>query len=204
MSVHLILLLIINDFKNFNNLFMEVIMKKGLLIVAALCLSLSVLPYSASATSETTDASIQIVDNISITEISSLEFGRVLNGTTGINQIYVWHNDVRGKGGVGDAVLIKGTTPTAAEYDITSSAGTFIDIEVDSATLVDPHDTIKLNNYFYCVINDGGQKACDTGDGASYTSTGLDNVKVGGRVTISNPSVAGVHVGTFDFVANYQ
>jgi hypothetical protein len=61
-----------------------------------------------------------------------------------------------------------------------------------------------LDAQFVCSINDAAHSTCDTGDGKSYTSTGLDNVKVGGQVTITNPSVAGVHVGTFDFVANYQ
>lgn len=179
-------------------------MYKTLLRTVVVALPLVMFSSNAFAATENTNANIEIVANVSITENVPLEFGQVLNGTAGANTVTIATNDGRTIAGAGDAALVTGTTPTAAEYTVTSGSGAVIDMEVDSSTLVSPHATIALDANFVCRANAGADQACDTGDGANFTSTGTDTVEVGGDVTITNPSVAGAHVGNFDFIANYQ
>ncbi|MBN1783510.1 MAG: DUF4402 domain-containing protein [Alphaproteobacteria bacterium] len=179
-------------------------MRKTTLRLSMLALGVMMFSSNVFAATENTDANIEIVANVSITENVPLEFGQVLNGTAGSNTVTVGTNDGRTIAGAGDAALVVGTAPTAAEYTVTSATGATIDMEVDTATLVSPHATIALDANFVCRANAGADQACDTGDGATFISTGSDTIEVGGDATITNPSVAGVHTGNFDFIANYQ
>ncbi|MBL0319885.1 MAG: DUF4402 domain-containing protein [Alphaproteobacteria bacterium] len=161
---------------------------------------------TAHAASITTDANVNIVIPVSITQVAEMDFGIVArpSGVTS-SVVSLGTNGSRSISG-GTGALVSGGTPAAASYNVFGTNTYLVDISVSN--LSQPGTGLTLSN-FIGKFNAGSDINIDVGDGGQATLTALsettgDLLKVGADLTVANTATAGAHVGTFDLIINYN
>ena len=155
----------------------------------------------AHAETVTTDAAVEIINAPQITEVQSLDFGKVLRPTAGTNDIRVTSAGVRSVQGGGDANLAGGTIQ-AARYTIDAVVGRTFDLE---ATLNTGSDTLSMST-FTGRYDSSAEIGADPADNASFTVTNASaDLYIGADLdNLTSATAVAVHTLTFNVDINYQ
>lgn len=142
-----------------------------------------------AATSGAVSADAEIVAPIAVTAgTNSLQFGLV--GNTAAHVVTVSTADARSS--TVPAQLVAGTTPTAADFNVTGSgAATYTITLPASVNLAGPGADLIVNNF----THDAGATPA--------LAAGLASFNVGADLTIPNAHPAGAYSGTFTVTVNY-
>ena len=170
------------------------------LVALAAGLTVSGQAFAQASDTASGDASISLIDPISVTAGDDLLFGRVVKGDTGTNTVTINETTgVRGAiGGGGNAALAGGTVGRAT-FDVTGEPNTGFSIAFGPST-----GTISLTD-----SGTGSISATLALSGTSGTTNGSGNASfgVGGTLTIDNTDSndqAGTYNGTFDVTVTYN
>lgn len=142
-----------------------------------------------AATSGAVSADAEIVAPIAVTAgTNSLQFGLV--GNTAAHVVTVSTADARSS--TVPAQLVAGTTPTAADFNVTGSgAATYTITLPASVSLTGTGPAMTVNNF----VHDAG---------ATPTLTaGADAFNVGADLTVPSGQTAGAYTGSFTVTVNY-
>lgn len=149
---------------------------------------------SLQAAEENFDATIEIIANLTIIELTPLDFGTVgkpSDGTAPTTFTLNLDNTVTPAGG--DGFAVDGTS-TAGQYQITGNN----DVNVDVEAFIDGNfgagvDLTSLN------VDGNGMTSVATLDG-----TGTTTVTVGGEVEVTDAATEGTHTADIRLTVNYQ
>ena len=149
----------------------------------------------------TTDAAVEIINAPQITEVQSLDYGKILRPTAGTNDIRVTSAGVRSVTGAGDTNLAGGTVQ-AARYTIDAVVGRTFDLE---ATLNTGSDTLSMSR-FQGRYDSGAEIGVDPADNASFTvANASSDLYIGADLdNLTSATAVAVHTLTFNVDINYQ
>ncbi|WP_164118478.1 DUF4402 domain-containing protein [Sphingorhabdus sp. Alg239-R122] len=160
--------------------------KAKFLTAGSAVLAAALVSTSANAATANADARATILEQITVTKTSDLDFGTVVVGATGGN---VALSSADGSVSCDAALVCSGTT-TAAAFDVTGTAGETVDITVDPS--------VNL------VSGGNSMTASLSGSDASLVLAGGDSFTVGGTLAVAANQAAGDYVGNFDVTVEYQ
>lgn len=174
--------------------------KKLTLLVAVVMAGTSGAAFAQATATQATTGSTRILQAISITKQSDLEFGSVVRpATAGTNTVTIdASTGGRALTGSGGAALALGTAFGRATYTVTGEGGQSFSITPDSS--------FSMNR-----AGGGGTiTASATASAASGTlsgtigSSGTANFGVGGSFDVSDTTTTGSYTGTFNVVVAYN
>lgn len=155
--------------------------------------------HYSNAAIESTDAVVEIIVPVTITENLNMQFGKVTKPTSGTNVVTISTGDTRSLTGGGDATLVSGGTERAAQYTVNATASETLSIEVEETSSI---TGLSLDN-FKGKYNGGADQDVDSGDGATVTAVASATLIVGGDLTIDNTASSGVNTLSFNLTVNY-
>ena len=168
---------------------------KFLSITASLTLALGLISAGTGFADDTAtnDVSSEIVTAITITSADPLEFGQI---AAGVGAGTVTINATTGlRSGSGVTLLVAGTTPTPATFDVTGDSGSTYAINLPSADV-----TITSTALDTMIVNAFSSNP----SGTSTLVGGVDSIAVGATLNVGAAQPAGVYVGTFDVTVDYN
>lgn len=169
--------------------------RKSLVLTGFLLVFL--LASNASATHINTSA--EVVGNITVTELTPLNFGQFTVGTGG-GLITFNAGGVISPGG--DVLLLGGDVGGVARLDTTGAgAGPPVTVNVVGTTLTSGVNTMTIVGN---CLGPGGVLGADNGP-CTFTSTGTatDDVQIGGKLTVGGSQPTGVYTGTLEVTAAF-
>lgn len=179
-------------------------MSKSLKCALALGISSIALATSATivnAATENTEASVEIVSPISITENNAMDFGFFAAPTSNQNVITLGTDDSRTKTGTGDGAFVAGGSIQAADYDISASSGATINLSVNNINASVGGTGLTLNG-FTGSYNGGADGDLDAGYSVASAGNSI-NLKVGADMTVQT-TASGSNTFTYDLNVDYQ
>lgn len=161
---------------------------KSKVAIASTILAAALASTSANAATANADATATILEQVTVTKSSDLDFGTIVVGATG-GTVDISTAGARTCG----AALVCSGAVTAAAFDITGTSGEVVDVTVDASV----------------TLNSGGNSmtAALTSSDASITLDGTaanDAFTVGGLLTVGASQAAGDYTGNFDVTVDYQ
>ncbi|MFQ5775253.1 MAG: DUF4402 domain-containing protein [Kiloniellaceae bacterium] len=154
--------------------------------------ALTVAADRAIAAQATATTNATIVTPIAISNVNSLEFGKVAAGTAS-SVVRISSAGARSLVS-GDATLVSGGTIQAASFSVTGEASTGYAITLPSSITI----SAGANNMTVNTFTDskGGTSTLD--------GTGNDTFTVGADLTVGASQAAGAYTGTFNVTVNYN
>ncbi len=157
-------------------------------IAIAALLSGAMAASPAYATSANGDASVQILQAISVTKASDLNFGKVVAAATA-STVAVGEDNSRN---CGAALTCYGAT-TAGAFNVTGTAGQTVTVSIDSPSIT---------------LSDGGSNSLaatvSTTTSSLVLTGGTGNFKVAGLLNVGANQAAGTYAGQYTVSVNYQ
>ena len=169
--------------------------KKSLVLTGFLLVFL--LAYNASATPINTSA--EVVGNITVSEVTPLNFGQFTVGTGG-GLITFNANGVISAGG--DVLLLGGEIGGVARLDTTGAgAATPVTVNVTGTTLLSGINSMTIVGN---CLGPGGVLGVDNG-ACTFNSNNVttDDVQIGGKLTVGGNQATGVYTGTLEVTAAF-
>jgi uncharacterized protein DUF4402 len=152
---------------------------------------------NASATPINTTA--EVVGNITVSEVTPLNFGQFTVGTGGG---LITYNAAGVISAGGDVILLGGEVGGVAGLDTTGAGvGPVVTVNVTGTTLTSGVNTMALvGNCF----GPGGVLGVDNG-ACTFNSNGIvsDNVQIGGKLTVVGNQPSGIYTGTLEVTAAF-
>lgn len=174
--------------------------KKLNLLVAIVMAGTSGAAFAQASATQSTTGSTRILQAISITKQSDLEFGSIVRpATAGTNTITIdATTGARALTGTGAGALAAGTNSGRATYTVTGEGGQSFSITPDS--------TFNMNR-----VGGGGTIAVNVSASAAtgalsgaIGSSGTANFGVGGNFDVADTTATGNYTGTFNVVVAYN
>ncbi len=160
--------------------------KAKLLTAGSAVMAVALVSTSANAATANADARATILDQITVTKTSDLDFGTIVVGATGGNATL---SAASGAVNCAAALVCSGTT-SAAAFSVAGTAGETVDITVDS--------TVNL------LSGTDSMTASLASSDATLVLAGGDSFTVGGTLAVGANQATGDYVGNFDVTVNYQ
>ena len=165
----------------------------------------SYIGVASAQTVSTTNASVDLLDGVSIAKTTDLDFGGVILNGSGTSVVKVATNNDRTVVS-GNVILANGLGGSAADYTITGTDGETIEINADNVQVLG--DGLTLENADFTTDYGTGEVALGTGAETFAASSSGTSVKIGGAITINEDAVPapteGTYTTTFDLNADYQ
>jgi hypothetical protein len=156
--------------------------------VAVALLSGAAIVTPAYAATGTGDATVQILQAITVTKASDLNFGKVVAASSA-STVTVGENDART---CGAALTCYGAT-TAGAFNVTGAAGETVTVAIDSPTIS---------------LTDGGSNTIaatvSTTTSSLVLTGGNGNFKVAGLLNVGANQAGGTYAGQYTVSVNYQ
>ncbi|MBB3981709.1 hypothetical protein GGR44_001356 [Sphingobium fontiphilum] len=142
----------------------------------------------AHATSATGDATVKILQAITVAKSSDLNFGKVLASSTA-STVAIAESGTRT---CGSGLSCYGTT-TAGAFNVTGSTGETVSVAIDNPTIT---------------LSDGGANAMTVALNTSTSSMtlagGTGSFKIAGTLNVGANQAAGTYAGQYSVSVNYQ
>jgi hypothetical protein len=164
-------------------------MKKIAVITGASIFSLG-LVSAATAAEITSSVSAHVLVPITITEITTMDFGTITLSSQGITTISLDTN-----GSVSGTNATSSGSPAAAVFNITGSPDEALDITIATNTtpVTTGSDTITLDTFVH-----------DAGATPTTDSSGLLTLSVGASLTTAATQAGGTYEGDYTMTVNYN
>lgn len=166
-------------------------MKKAIIALLVLLISMPVISYAAQTTLQ---ASVTIATPISITETTPLNFGKILIDTSLTNSLVAtldYNNNIT----ITDGGISSARGAQTGVVRITGDTNTSVNVSVDKTINLTSSVNSRAPSLTVILSLDHNQVTLD--------STGSADVKVKGSITIPNESSAGLYVGSYNVTAVY-
>lgn len=169
------------------------------LALAALALSAIAAPAMAqSSATQSTTASVKIVQPITLTKDADLAFGTIVKPTSGSNTVTIGTgSDTPQLGGGGDAALATSTTSRAA-FTVGGEGGQTFSISVPSSVTMTRSGGSETLSVTLTASGSSGTLSGTMGSAGSAT------FKVGGAFTVASTTVSGSYSGSFNTTVAYN
>ena len=157
--------------------------------ITAVCssvLAIALASTSAHAATASAAAKATILEQVTVTKTSDLDFGTIVVGATGGNVVL---SSANGSVNCAAALVCTGTTKAAA-FDVTGTTGQTVN--VTTAT------SVTLNN------GTNNMTATLSGSDTSIVLDGTDAFTVGGTLAVAANQASGNYVGNFNVTVAYQ
>jgi hypothetical protein len=158
-----------------------------------------ILSVAANVGATPINTSAEVVGNITVSEVTPLNFGQFTVGTGGG---LITFNAAGVISAGGDVILLGGDIGGVAGLDTTGAGvGPLVTVNVTGTTLVSGVNSMTIvGNCF----GPGGVLGVDNG-ACTFTSNGIvsDNVQIGGKLTVSGNQPSGVYAGTLEVTAAF-
>jgi hypothetical protein len=165
--------------------------------VAALLVCAALSRASAAMQSGNT-AEVTIYRAASITENSTLQFGKIIRPTAGSGTVAISTAGARSAGGTNPPGLLTSTVGNA-DFTVTGEGGTSVTIAVDGSFNMNGPNSSTLT----VTTTSTGTGAQSLGGSLGSQGNNLD-VKVGGTITVTSTQQTGLYTGTFNVTATYN
>ncbi|MGE5565654.1 MAG: DUF4402 domain-containing protein [Parcubacteria group bacterium] len=175
-------------------------MKHALKIaLAAAALSAVAAPALAqTSATQSTSATVKIVQPITLTKDADLAFGTVVKPTTGSNTVTIsTGSDTPALSGAGDAALATSTTARAA-FTVGGEGGSTFSITVPSSVTMTRSGGSETLSVTLTASGSSGTLSGSIGSAGSAT------FKVGGAFTVASTTVSGNYSGSFNTTVAYN
>ena len=168
------------------------------LIVLSSVLFVLCFAYNASATPINTSA--EVVGNITVTELTPLNFGQFTVGVLG--GVIDFDADGAAISAGGDVALIGGEIPGVARLDTTGTGiGAAVTVTVTGTLLVSGGNNMTIVGNCQ---GPGGPLGADNGNcGFISNQSATDDVQIGGKLTVGASQPVGVYNGTLEVTAAF-
>jgi hypothetical protein len=154
--------------------------------------------YNASATPITTSA--EVVGNITVTQVTALNFGQFSVGVAG--GVIDFDADAAAISASGDVLLIGGEAMGVAQLDTSGAgAGTPVTVTVTGATLTSGGNTMTVDAN--CKGPGAAPLGADNSPCGFISTGGADNVAIGGKLNVSANQPVGVYSGFIQVTAAF-
>jgi hypothetical protein len=165
--------------------------------LAALAATLVASPAFAqqATTTETAEARGVVLQSLTLTKVSDLDFGTVAGSATTAGNVVIDAN-TGGRSGTGGVTLMPGAS-SRAQFD-----GLGVDGQSVQLTLTPPVGNVLVNGTTNLAIN--SMSLDSAGFSRTIDSTGKFTVYVGGDFQIAANQKNGLYSATFDLTADYQ
>ena len=176
-------------------------MKKSIILFAAIAMTAIFTNQTmAQATVTGTTAGAKILVPITLTETGVLHFGTMYKGTGG-TCVLATDGTRSFTGGVTAAAVAPFLSN--ATYDVTGAVNTTYAITLPASVTVTETvglvATMTINAMTVLPFNTGANAVTGT-----LSGTGLDNLTVGGTLTVAGTQATGIYAGTFDVTVAYN
>jgi hypothetical protein len=164
----------------------KLLISAGALVATAFSTS----AFAATTNTASSNATVNIVSPLTLTNDNGLDFGTIVGPFTG----EVVHVNSAGASDCATVGLTCSGTPSAAKFTVTGTA--------NQALVLTIPNSVTLNR------SGGGSLSVDlSGDkpaNPTLDSAGSASFTIGGKLTLTSGTVDGVYSNTFDVTANYQ
>lgn len=174
-----------------------------LAVVGAALSAISFASAANAAATATATATAEVLDTLSLTADSALDFGQIAANTGGT--VTVGSDGIASKTGT----LVSTGTRAPAGFTVTGSAGATVLVSLPDTSagpvvlsLNDPSWDVGVQGPLPTMELDSFES--DITDVALSATTGQGTFKVGGTLTVGSAQHPGVYNGTFDVSVEYQ
>lgn len=157
-----------------------------LALVGSTIMAAALASTSAQAATAQADAKARIIEQVTVTKDSDLDFGAIVVGATG--------GDVTLDSSDGSfncaAALTCSSTNSFAGFSVVGTAGETVTVDVDATV-----NLVSGSNSMTATLNKSA---------ATILLDGTDNFTVGGTLTVAGGQANGNYSGTFNVLVKYQ